>query len=182
MDELKTVQDVSIFLCDLDNGRFKKVIHTLVDIRGGCVNCSHFNLSLSFEHGGRCRIAGKCIAATLHPDVIRYFNIKLGWIQEINDSVYSYEPNGSDKCLTCVHEGDCKIKSDFEKQAVVKTLVCASYEPEVRFTYVEQLTEPMVYSTKALVVSDTMLETARVLVRDRRYSDEIRYLMTGVKQ
>ena len=73
-----------IDLCEIDPGRFDDVIHALDGICKHCKKCAYFNLSLPNIGLNlyRCRVAGSCPAATLHPELVSYFNWKLGWISE----------------------------------------------------------------------------------------------------
>jgi len=67
-------------LCRFENGRFKEVILSL-KVKEECRQCDFFNLSIKDPRKQyRCRVAGSCIAATLHPDVIKYFNHNLGYV------------------------------------------------------------------------------------------------------
>jgi hypothetical protein len=67
-------------LCEIDNGRYEDIIHVL-DIKEFCAECYYFNKSILDPLAAfRCRIAPKCIAATLHPALIMYLNIRLGWV------------------------------------------------------------------------------------------------------
>lgn len=74
--------NLRIALCDIDSGRWDDIIHAL-RIVDECAQCDHFNLSISDPRQGyRCKCAPYCIAATLNPALIKYFNINLGWINE----------------------------------------------------------------------------------------------------
>lgn len=79
----KTTQ-LRIDLCEIDPGRFDNIIHALDGLCGTCKKCAYFNKSLPNDGSNlyRCRVIGSCPAATLHPDVVSYFNWKLGWIPE----------------------------------------------------------------------------------------------------
>jgi len=74
--------DLRIALCEIDNGRFEDIIHTL-KLSDECAMCDFFNLSIKdLRQGYRCRCSPSCIAATLHPEIVSYLNWKLGWIEE----------------------------------------------------------------------------------------------------
>lgn len=78
---MKTV-DLHAALCEIDNGRFKKIIHALKP-GDSCSSCHSFNLSVKdIWKQYRCRCMPSCVAATLHPDLISYLNWKMGWIRE----------------------------------------------------------------------------------------------------
>lgn len=74
------VINLRILLCEIDDRRFEDIVHVL-GITDKCGMCDFFNLSIKDKTKQyRCRSAPKCIAATLHPDVIVYLNTKMGWV------------------------------------------------------------------------------------------------------
>ena len=74
--------DLKQSLCEIDNGRFLKVINTF-SISDACSKCDYFNLTIQNKRQAyRCRCSPSCIAATLHPEIVSYLNWKLGWIKD----------------------------------------------------------------------------------------------------
>ena len=74
--------DLRIALRECDNNRFHDIIQAL-SIRDACSVCGYFNLAITDElQRYRCRCMPNCIAATLHPDLVSYLNLRLGWIDE----------------------------------------------------------------------------------------------------
>ena len=73
--------DLKAKLCDIDDGRFEDIIHTL-SIPDDCSKCKYFNLSTEDKtQAYKCYISSSCIAATLSSDVIEHMNQELGWIK-----------------------------------------------------------------------------------------------------
>jgi hypothetical protein len=69
-------------LCAIDNGRFEDVIHTL-DVKPICGECDYFNSTIQDpDKRYRCHTTPACIAATLHPRLQSYLQMKLGWIDQ----------------------------------------------------------------------------------------------------
>jgi hypothetical protein len=76
------MSDLLLELVEIDNRRFEDVLHAL-RVTDACSACDHFNPTIRDPMKGyRCRVAGSCIAATLHPEVQSYMWLKLGWIDE----------------------------------------------------------------------------------------------------
>jgi len=75
------MKDLKLFLCELESGRFKDIIHTL-SVRDICSECDYFNPTIKdISKGYRCHCIPRCIAATLHPELQEYLWVKLGWIK-----------------------------------------------------------------------------------------------------
>lgn len=71
-----------IDLCEIDYPRFVKIIEAL-QIDDTCIKCDFFNLSIKDQRQQyRCKCSPSCIADTLHPRLISYFNWKLGLITQ----------------------------------------------------------------------------------------------------
>lgn len=68
-------------ICDLDSeGQLEDIIHCLT-FHDSCATCHLFNLSsLPDISPLECNVIGRCIGVTLHPNIVRYLNHKLGWL------------------------------------------------------------------------------------------------------
>lgn len=61
------------------SNRTYATLFDVVKIKETCISCAFFNLSLPPTQQYRCRVYPDCIAAVLHPDIIKTFNKVLGW-------------------------------------------------------------------------------------------------------
>lgn len=79
--KVRTRKENIDILYSIDNGRFKDLVDTMV-ICDTCFNCGFFNLSLEGDSNSlyRCKVPPTCIGGTLSRGVIKYLNIKLGFI------------------------------------------------------------------------------------------------------
>jgi hypothetical protein len=62
----------------IDNGRFKPVLEACSGLNDYCEECDYFNPHINDPmRGKRCRCAGSCPDATLHPELKEYLWRKL---------------------------------------------------------------------------------------------------------
>ena len=70
-------ENIQFILDNIDDGRFKKLFE-VIKVEPRCLDCFHFNHTLSRAQSYRCKCAPRCIGATLDASLISYILWQLG--------------------------------------------------------------------------------------------------------